>query len=290
MYKLRKEDTSLYLHLKDIILSPFIEKQEYENLILKPEMSSDTSNVYQIEATTEPSPFDRGRGLTYFDADTNVDSCLVNTVTFSGTPEQSDRIVVYNNYGVVIPDTKYMVDYLDGRIIAEKGVEPTYIDYHWNYISVVDEWSAITASNPPVVVLDINGTDKTGYQLGAGKKIIRKATIHVFATSPAERNDIIEVIFDALYLNNCPLYELSEGSVLDYDGLFYGRRTTMDKTATLFSRATVSGTGNMEFNDVSSRHINLPLAMSKGTDDIMLSDLNAYRSKVTFDLVSYTNS
>ena len=62
----------------------------------------------------------------------------------------------------------------------------------------------------------------------------------------------------------------------------------MDKTQTLFDRTTISGTSRLMFENVSSRHINLPIAMSKGRDDVMLSDLNAYRSKITFDLRSYT--
>ena len=63
----------------------------------------------------------------------------------------------------------------------------------------------------------------------------------------------------------------------------------MNKATNLFSRNTISGSSSLEFHNVSARNINLPLAMSKGVDDIMLSDLNAYRSKITFDMVAYTN-
>ena len=65
----------------------------------------------------------------------------------------------------------------------------------------------------------------------------------------------------------------------------------MDKDSNPFNRTTVDGIiGNMEFNKVSSRHVNLPLIMTRGTDQVMLSDLNAYRAKVSFVLTYYTNS
>lgn len=285
MFRLRKEDTSLYLYIKDLALEYFIEKQEQDNLIKVEEMSQGISDVYEIDSLLEPSPFERGRGLVYFDD--GFDTCLINTATYSGTPEQSSRVVVYDQTMSVIPDTKYMIDFIDGRIICAKDITPSYIDYHWNYVSVVDEWSAIQAANSPVVVVDISGTDKKGFQLGAGKQIDRKVNLHIFASSTAERNDLVEILYDSLYLKSCALYELPNGSVLDYDGTFYGRRENMAKEATLFSRETVSGTSRLMFENVVSRHINLPISMSKGRDDVMLSDLNAYRSKITFDLRSY---
>ena len=285
MFRLRKEDTSLYLYIKDLALNYFVEFQKQENLFKVEEMSQGTSDVYEIDSLLEPSPFERGRGLVYFDE--GFDSCLVNSTTYSGTPEQSSRVTVYDQSMVVISATSYMLDYIDGRVVCGKNVTPTYIDYYWNYVSVVDEWSAIQAADSPVVVVDISGTDKKGFQLGGGKQVDRKVNIHVFASSTAERNDLTEVIYDALYLKSCAFYELPQGSVLDYDGTFYGRRENSNKEETLFSRETVSGTSRLMFENVTSRHINLPIAMSKGRDDIMLSDLNAYRSKLTFDLRTY---
>jgi hypothetical protein len=286
MYRLRKEDISVYLYIKDIVLKPFIEKQEGEELVYIPEVSTESTYVYGIETYAQPNPFDRGRGIVYFDDD--FDECLVNCATCSGNPEQSNRVVVYDEFGNIIPDTDYMIDYVDGRIVTNNVVKPRYIDYYWNYVSVVDEWNVVEAADAPVVVVDIHGTDKKGYQLGGGKQIFRKLDLHVFASSPAERNDILEVLYDGLDDNSCPLYELPTGTVLDFDGTFYGRRSNINKDETLFSRATVSGSTNLRFDYVSSRNINLPLTMAKGADDIMLSDLNAYRARITCDLTSYT--
>ena len=205
-----------------------------------------------------------------------------------------------------IDDSSYMIDYLDGRIVMISGTDdlgrtPTHVTYHWNYVSLVDEWAAVEASAPPVVVIDMSGTDKSGYQLGPGKKSVRKVDLHVFATNPAERNDIVEELYDALHLKSAPLYDFPLGTMLDYDGTWFGRGPTsldsgktMNKLTSLFNRQTLNDTGviigNMEFHNVVARHVSLPLLMTRDRNEVMLSDLNAYRSKVSFDLVTYTNS
>ena len=119
-------------------------------------------------------------------------------------------------------------------------------------------------------------------------KDTRKVDIHIFASSTAERNDLVETIFNGLYLKSIPLYAFPKGTVLDYDGTFYGRKDNMDKDNNLFDRTVVAGTSKLQFENVTSRHINLPLVMSRGRNEVLLSDLNAYRSKISFDVVSYT--
>lgn len=318
MRSLRKEDLSLYYHLKHVGLFEFIEKEE-----LAPMQKMDTeefcdSNFMVYEALTEwcedpdgfaPDPTERGRGWVYLDSGTIIsgtDQCSPYvTVTGtdadgnilapgydpeSGIPEQSDRIVVYDADDNIMSDQDYIVDYIDGRIITDGTVAtPVYIDYHWHYVSLVDEWAAVEAADPPVVVVDMHGTDKAGYQLGGGKKQIRKVSLHVFATNPAERNDIVEELVDALFNKTAPLYNFPLGTVLDYDGTWYGRKENPNKLTSLFNRQHASHViGNMEFMNVTSRHVSLPLVMTRDRNEVMLSDLNAYRSKVSFDLVTYT--
>jgi hypothetical protein len=190
---------------------------------------------------------------------------------------------------VEIPDTEYLIDYMDGRIITSGTCQPTYVSYYWNYVSVVDEWAAIEAAKPPVIVIDMYGTDKGGYQLGGGKKETRKVDIHVFASNPSERNDIVEAIYDSLYLKSCPLYDFPEGTILDYDGTWFGRKEDPNKLTSVFNRTTYPNIiGNLTFENVTTRHVSLPLVMTRDRNEVMLSDLNAYRSKISFDLVSYT--
>ena len=100
--------------------------------------------------------------------------------------------------------------------------------------------------------------------------------------------NITELIYDNLYLKNCPLYDFERGSVLDFDGTFFNRKNNYDKNTNLFSRATVSGTSNLRFEEVEAKNINLPLTMSRRNESATLSDLNALRSRISFDLVSYT--
>lgn len=284
MTMVRKEDLSLYYYIKDIALCNFIEQEEGVSLSLIEEMSTSQTYVYEAVTSMLPSPTERGRGWVYFDTASGT-QCHRNYPTL----EQSNRVTVYDASASGISDSEYVIDYLDGRVITSGTVTPASIDYYWNYVSVVDEWAAIEAADPPVLVIDIHGTDKGGYQLGSGVKVTRKVDIHIFASSPAERNDLVDTIYNALYLKSFPIYDFPQGSVLDYDGLFYGRRNNMDKTATPFDRTTVSGViGSMEFNKVTSRHINLPLIMSRGRNEVSLSDLNAYRSKVSFEVQYYT--
>jgi hypothetical protein len=284
MYRLRKEDSSLYLYLKDIILKDFIEFQEKDNLVYSTSLSSDSKAVYDIDTYLEPNPFEYGRGLAYFDDLTGVP--LVCT-TISGTTEQRDRVYLYDEDLTVIDDNSYIVDYITGRIITTPDVKPAYIDYYWHYVSLVDEWSAVTASKPPVVVIDVNSTVKKGFQLGGGKYTERKVSLIIFASSTAERNDLAEVLHDGLYQKSCPYYDFPEGTVLDFDGTFRGRRYTDDKTDNFFIRTTVSGVSNLRFENVVTKHVSLPIVMSKGKDEVALSDLNAYRSKITFDMTTY---
>jgi len=306
MKHIRKEDLSLFYYIKDVVLSDFIEEEELVPLSYMSEISSDPvdprcekSLVFEALSTMIPSPTERGRGWVYFD-----EGCGFNyigcPVTTSGIPEQKTSVTVFScttssgNLNIdPIPYTEYLVDYLDGRIVTSGTCAPKFVTYRWNYVSVVDEWAAVQAAEPPVVVIDMHGTDKMGYQLGPGKKVTRKVEIHIFATDPAERNDLVEAIYDGLYNRSCPLFDFPEGTILDYDGTWYGRKENPDRDNpdTFFNTATVcGGLGNLLFDNVTARHVSLPLLMTRNRDEIMLSDLNAYRSKISFDLVSYTDS
>jgi len=349
MRSLRKEDLSLYYHLKHVGLFEFIEVEELAplNRLETEDFCYTDFKVY--EAMVEwcenpdgftPDPTERGRGWVYLDSGTvesGTGQCAPYVVvpgtdmegnSILGIPEQSDRITVYqfptnaivspvqyttldvDNAEValsidgveylltgeevidyVVPESDYMVDYIDGRIVlaGTSSWTPTHITYAWHYISLVDEWAAVEAANPPVVVIDMHGTDKAGYQLGGGKMQTRKVDLHVFATNPAERNDIVEELVDSLFNKSAPLYDFPLGTMLEYDGTWYGRTKNPNKLTSLFNRQHASHViGNMEFLNVTSRHVSLPLVMTRDRNEVMLSDLNAYRSKVSFDLVTYT--
>jgi hypothetical protein len=309
MKNLRKEDLSLYLYIKDVVLMEFRETEEYAQLNLMPELCSSNSYVYECLTSLVPSPAEHGRGWVYFDSPNGGLFCEPYP-TFSGingdgnfaygTPEQSDSVILYEttSSGLSVVDWKeYMIDYVDCRIITQRKLNIPKVSFIWNYVSIVDEWAVIEASTSPVVVIDIGGTDKTGYQLGGGKKSMRKVDIHIFASNPAERNDLSETLYDGLFNRSCPLYDFPSGSVLDYDGTFYGRRGLLDrdpnplnKLTYLFDRSKVSKISKLQFDDVSARNINLPLVMTRSQDNIILSDLNAYRARISFKMFSYDDT
>jgi hypothetical protein len=91
-------------------------------------------------------------------------------------------------------------------------------------------------------------------------------------------------------LKSCANYTFPNGTVLDYDGTFAGRKNVINKSDNEFSREIFSTISDITFENVEMKHINLPIAMTKGKDEVMLSDLNAYRSKITFDIVSYNEA
>ena len=309
MKNLRKEDLSLYLYIKDVVLREFRETEEYAQLNLMPELCSSNSYVYECLTSLVPSPAEHGRGWVYFDSPNGGLSCEPYP-TFSGingdgnfaygTPEQNDSVILYEttSSGLSVVDWKeYMIDYVDCRIISQRKLNIAKVSFIWNYVSIVDEWAVIEASTSPVVVIDIGGTDKSGYQLGGGKKSMRKVDIHIFASNPAERNDLSETLYDGLFNRSCPLYDFPAGSVLDYDGTFYGRRSLLDrdpnplnKLTYLFDRSKVSKISRLQFDEVSARNINLPLVMTRSQDNIILSDLNAYRARISFKMFSYDDT
>ena len=310
MKRLRKEDLSLFRYIKDTVLRDFVEKEELVPLELISDISCQGSYVYQSISEIDPLPTERGRGWAFFDCPVtdaegdciySIESCVPEFVTESGTdaegnscigtPEQSERVTLYHDDLTVVSGVEYLVDYVDGRVIFDSTtVVPSYVDYYWNYVSVVDEWAIIQAASSPIVVIDTNGTNKTGYQLGAGKKVRRLVDIHIFASNVAERNDLVEVIYDGLYNKSAPVYDFETGDVLDYDGTFYGRKANNNKLTSLFNRTTLNDLkilhGGMTFHKVSSRNVKLPLLISR--DDVMLNALNAYRSKISFEIETYT--
>ncbi len=302
MKLLRKEDLSLYHYIKDIVLLDFVETEELVNMKLLPEMCGFSSYVYEYVSDLEPSPTERGRGWRYFDPPSgglsyepypSVSGINGDGDPAFGTPEQSNSVIVYETTSsglTAIPVSDYMVDYVDGRIVSLRQLNSPRITFSWNYVSVVDEWAAIEAADPPVIVIDVNATDKYGYQFGGGKRSVRKVDIHIFASNTAERNDISEALYDGLFLKSCPIYDFNTGDVLDFDGTFYGRKNAIspsNKLTYLFDRKRVTSVSSLKFDAVTSKHINLPLVMTTGTDEVMLSDLNAYRSRISFEMYSY---
>jgi len=272
MKSLREEDTSLHHYIKNYVLQAFIEEEEDISLsyladesITPPfELYSGVSYVYEAQSNMDPSPVSKGRGWVYLDNP-------------SDTAEQTNTVVVYDSEGTVISGTNYMVDYVDGRIICgSPSIIPALVDYRWHYVSVVNDWMDVEAADVPVVAISISGFTKQGFQLGAGKFVSRRVDLNIFATNQAEKDDISETLYDGLYLKSCPYYSLAKGTMIDWDGTFNSN----------YPFDTINGSSNLKFDNVESRTIK-PTLMVPSRDSVMLSDLNRYRSRISFDMIHW---
>jgi len=262
MKKARKEDISLHHYVRNEVLKDFIEIEKHVPLVYLEELSRESGTaVYQAESNMLPKPNSYGRGWVYVDS-------------FEYFTEQTDSVVVYDGLGTVISGG-YDIDYVDCRIIMPNTtVVPATVTYKWYYVAVVDEWDDVHASDVPVVVVDLTSFTKEGFQLGGGKFIPRRVNIHVFATNQAEREDLNEAIYDGLYLKSCPMQELPFGTMIDWDGRWNDS----------YVFATISGSSWLKFENVKARNVYPRLISTPTRDYAQLSDLNRYRSRITFDM------
>ena len=317
MKRLRKEDLSLHRYIKDTALRQFVEFEEMARLIPVPKVSCEGSYVYKAvtkqvcvsDSDISPLPTDHGRGWVFFDCPVLdeygecVDSVNDQFVLVSGTdalgtfcmgtPEQNIRVCLYDDSLTVISDTHTVIDYADGCVIfSDRLLIPKYVDYYWNYVSVLDSWPIGDAPEPPIVVLALEQTNKGGYQLGGGTLIRRQGKLHIFASSSAERADLTEVLYDSLYHKCVPVFDFPTGDVLDADGTFYDRKNNTNKLTSLFNRTTLNDLGylhgGMTFHNIEARNVKTQLLFDGQQGAIQASLLNAYRATISFELQTYT--
>lgn len=269
MKALRKEDLSLHHYLKNYVLQDFIETESGVPLSYLKDESSVGSYVYQIESLMDPPVTSKGRGLVYLDTPTDI-----KEQTSSGI------LAVYDAVGIVISSSNYMVDYVDGRVIFDSTDSvPATIDYKFYYVSTVDEWPDAESADPPIVAIGISNFVKQGFQLGGGKLVSRRVELNIFASNQAEKDDIQETLYDGLYLKSCNYQAFSKGSMIDWDGTFNQ----------YYKYATVSGSSNLKFDNPESRTVRATL-MIPSRDSTILSDLNRYRARISFDMVHWKES
>jgi len=261
MKPIRLEDISLHDYIKNKVLEDFVET-ETTTLTYLADQSSTGSYVFGSDSTMVPLPTSLGRGWCYVDA-------------WGDTTEQQSMVTVYDELGAVISGSNYLIDYIDGRVVCSNpNVIPYSITYKWNYISIVDEWQTVETSEVPIVVIDISGFEKEGFQLGAGKRVPRQVTFHIFASDTAERDDIMETLYDGLYLKSCPNQLFEKGTLLDWNGTFNQN----------YEYATISGSSALKFKDVAAKAISIPLTTIPNNEMMMLSDVNRYRARVRCEM------
>jgi len=209
-----------------------------------------------------PLPTELGRGWVYID-------------TYGDITEQQNAVTVYDSLANVISGTNYMIDYVDGRVITSGTVTPAAVTYKYFYVSLVNEWEDVESAGVPVVVVNLESFEKVGFQLGGGKRVPRRGHLHIFATNRAERDDLIELLYDGINEKCCPNQNWPKGSMLDWDGTFNSD----------YVYETIQYSSMLHFENVRARNINPPLVREVPTRDVtMLSDLNRYRARIDFDM------
>lgn len=266
----RLEDMSLQHYLKGAILP----LKWVETVTNAPLTYNSDKQRFEAQIVWLPNFLDEGRGWVYFDS-VGTGACVLNTIP---STEQTSRITVYNENSVAISSSNYTVNYIDGAIIASGGTTtpegtPTTIDFAQYYVSLVDGWPGTKPPDPPVVAIEISSYDKRPFQLGGGRKAVRNGVIHVFATSSAERDDLTEFLYDALYNRHLPALDFRQGEPLNYDGTF---NTTF--TSPILQLNT-NDDSLFYFRNVKAEIINI----RRGD----WSDLNRWRSRITFVMESF---
>ena len=262
MKALRKEDLSLHHYIKNNALQDFVEEEKNILLSYVDEESSPGSYVYQAESNMLPSPTSRGRGWLYLDNSADI-------------IEQTNCVTVYDGNYTVISGSNYNIDYISGRVIlANPSIVPVTIDYKWHYVSTVDEWKDVQeVSELPIVVIGISKFHKEGFQLGGGRYVPRQVDINIFASNGAEKDDLTECLYNKLYQKSCSYQSFPKGTSLDWDGTWNND----------FEYATISGSSSLKFGNVVATTVRVATA-TPSMDTTILSDINRYRSRISFDM------
>ena len=264
MENLRREDLSLHNYIKNNALQNFIEEEKNIPLSYLEDQSTVGSYVYESVTNMQPLPTSRGRGWLYLD---NPGDKIEQT--------NSGTIAVYDSEYDIIDPSNYMIDYVSGRIIlSDPGIIPYHVTYKWHYVSVIDEWRDVQeVSELPIIVVGVNKTSKLGFQLGGGKFVPRQVDINIFASNSAERDDVTETLYDALYQKSCIYQSFPKGTMLDWDGTWNNN----------YEYATISGSSNLKFTNVIATTVRVATA-TPSMDTTILSDINRYRSRISFDM------
>ena len=266
----RMEDMSLQHWLKDVV----IPMKWVEKVVNAPLTFNTEKAVYEAGIQWLPSFLDEGRGWVFFEP-AGSGTCVMSDIPAT---EQSTRVTVKNESAATITPSLYTINYKEGTIALPGGATttvegvPTTVDFFQYYVASVDGWPGTAPPDPPIIAVEIKSYSKHPFQLGGGRKSVRSVAIDIFATSSAERDDITEFLYDAFYNRHMPVFDFREGEPLTYEGTF---NPTWSGTVLTLNN---NDDALFYFRNVKAEHIT-------GRQD--WSDLNRWRSRITFQMESY---
>jgi hypothetical protein len=272
----RKEDISVYLYIKDTVIGPrYPEIATEESLTL-----TSTVNTWDIgyDIGLGFNPFKRkvlvdpvkqvykdysglGRGLLYFDY--IGETCLFGV-------EQQDRVKVYDGSTIA---SNYKINYITGQVVTSDDLTDYLVDYEWNYVSVIDSWPYEDVPSLPFISVDSQQAKKSPLQLGGGDIRDGYWNVQIFANNKGERDDLMDLVYDNLYLRRCPLYLLPAGLPLQ-NGLYNE----------MFDSSLHDTYTSLFFENVQKRLSGLPQWGFYEQEKV-----NRYRAEITFDTKTYRN-
>lgn len=266
----KMEDMSLQHWIKGVLIPmKWVERVTNVPLVFNADKARFDAQIVWL-----PNFLDEGRGWVYFDG-VSSSACVRTSVP---NEEQTTRITLFNETGSTIDPSHYTVNYTEGAITAvgttttPDGV-PTTIEFTQYYVGVIDGWPGTETPELPFVAIEMEGYKKVPRQLGSGRIARRNCTVHIFATSSSERDDLTEFLYDAFYERHIPILDFREGEPLNYDGTY---NTTF--SGTLLQLAN-NDDSLFYFRNVQSDYIN-----TRRSD---FNDINRWRSKITFVAESY---
>lgn len=235
------EHKSLVYYIKEVILAAEY-SQEVQNvpLVLDPNLYNGAQRTdYKIISPS--GPFGNlhanvGRGLLSFEV-RDINPCMVYDETTSGyvpiygTPfednsfyfpmeREATLITVRDQFGSPMEKNWYQVDYNKGRIrfpapttptgVVTSGLVPTSIDYRFHLVSVLDGYpTKENLPELPIVAVYPEKQKPDKLQIGPGVEFERQYSIDVFATSNANRRNLLGALESGLHNKHAPVIDFN---------------------------------------------------------------------------------
>lgn len=235
------EHSSLLFYIKEAILAKdFVQDVLEQPLVydVKPHQDVVRTDYKVLDKNNLPfneTSTDDGRGWCSFEYN-NPGTCMVldpetnqyKQVVISSlsgfslpTEREGSLITVRDQHGDIMDRDWYQIDYKKGRIrypvpdktppgVVASGIEPTFIDYRFHTVSVLERYpDGQNLPELPIVTVGPTGNKQLGYQIGPGVKSVTEYSVDVFAASEDGRKNICNTLKNGLYNKHVPVIDFN---------------------------------------------------------------------------------